>query len=74
MGAPSSEFPAQIEFRFRLCGPEESPDATVVVESESIYFLDHCGECEQTAVLFRRILDEALSFSDSSDSIMITGL
>jgi hypothetical protein len=73
-GQPSSQFPTQIEFRFRPCGPDEMPDATVVVESEGIYFLDGCGGHEQVAVLFRRIVDEALTFSDSSDSVVITSL
>jgi len=73
-GQPSWQFPAQIEFRFRQCRPDEMPDATVVVETEDIYFLDHGGGHEQAAVLFRRIVDEALTFSDSSDSVMITSL
>ena len=73
-GQPSPQFPTQIEFRFRPCGPEEMPDATVVVEAAGIYFLDHCGEREQVAVLLRQIIDEALTFSDSSDSVVITSL
>ena len=73
-GQPSPQFPTQIEFRFRQCRPDEMPDATVVVESEGIYFLDHCGERQQVAVLFRQIIDEALTFSDSSDSVVITSL
>ena len=68
------QFPTQIEFRFRPCRSDEMPDATVVVEPERIYFLDHCRERQQVAVLFRQIIDEALTFSDSSDSVVITSL
>jgi hypothetical protein len=73
-GQPSAQFPAQIEFRFGQCLPTEMPDATVVVDSEGIYFVDSCGDRQQVAVLFRKIIDEALTFSDSSDSVVITGL
>lgn len=73
-GVPSPHFPTQIEFRFRPCRPDELPDATVVVEAASIHFLDHCGEPEKVAVLFRSIVDEALTFSDSSDSVVINSL
>lgn len=73
-GQPSSQFPTQIEFRFQPCRPDELPDATVVVETEGVYFLDHCGKREQVAVLLRQIIDEALKFSDSSDSVVITSL
>jgi hypothetical protein len=74
-GQPSAEFPAQIEFRFRSSRAEEMPDATVVLEPAGIYFVDHGGACrEAVAVLLRRIMDEALTFSDSSDSVVITSL
>ena len=73
-GQPSLQFPTQIEFRFQQSQPDEMPDATVVVEPASIYFCDHCGASEPVAVLFRRIIDEALTHSDSSDSIVITSL
>jgi hypothetical protein len=39
-----------------------------------VYFCDHCGEREPVAVLFRRIIDEALTLSGSSDSIVVTSL
>lgn len=73
-GQPSSQFPSQIEFRFRHTQHNAMPDATVIVETESIYFLDNCGDQEQVAVLFRQIIDEALTYSDSSDSVVITSL
>ncbi len=73
-GIPSPQSPTRIEFRFRSCRPDEVPDATVVLESGGIYFVDHGGEREHVAVLFRRIVDEALTVSDSSDSIIITSL
>ncbi len=73
-GQRSVETPPQIEFRFRPDRPAESPDVTVVVESESIYFLDHCGDRQQSALLFRQVIDCALKFSDSSDSVVITSL
>ena len=50
------------------------PDATVVVEPSSIYFCDHGGSREAAAVLFRRIVDEALALSDGSDTIKVTSL
>lgn len=73
-GQPCSQLPEQINFRFRPSPPTEMPDATVVVEPEGIYFVDHGGDPEQVAVLFRRIVDEALAYADSSDSVVITGL
>ena len=73
-GQPSRQFPDQLEFRFSPSKSDEMPDATAVVESAGIYFCDHCGAREPVAVLFRRIIDEALTFSDSSDSVVITGL
>ena len=73
-GQPSPQFPTRIEFRYRPCRPDEMPDATVVLETEGIYFLDGCGESERVALLFRHIIDEALTFSDSSDSVVITSL
>jgi hypothetical protein len=73
-GLPSAQFPEQIEFRFRPSTPDQMPDATAVVEAQGLYFCDHCGEREPVAVLFRRIIDEALTLSGSSDSIMVTSL
>ena len=50
------------------------PDATAVIEPQGLYFCDHCGAREPVAVLFRRIIDEALTLSDSSNSIVVTTL
>lgn len=73
-GQPGRQFPDQLEFRFRPSKPDEMPDATAVVESAGIYFCDHCGAREPVAVLFRRIIDEALTLSDSGDHVIIKGL
>jgi hypothetical protein len=73
-GQPSVQFPEQIEFRFRPSTPGEMPDATAILEAQGLYFCDHCGAPEPVAVLFRRIIDEALKLSDSSDSVIVTSL
>ena len=73
-GLPCAQFPERIEFRFRPSTPDEMPDATAVVEPQGLYFCDHCGAREPVAVLFRRIVDEALTLSDSSDRIVVTSL
>jgi hypothetical protein len=70
---PSAQFPEQIEFRFPPSTPDEKPDATAVVESQGLYFCVFSGS-ERVAVLFRRIIDEALSLSGSSGSIVVTSL
>ena len=64
----------QIGFSFGPAAPDSAPDATVVVEPERVYFCDHGGPREAAAVLFRRIVDEALALSDGSDTITITAL
>lgn len=71
---PCAEFPERLQFRFRPSTPDEMPDATAVVESEGLYFCDHGGARAPVAILFRRIIDEALKLSDSSDSVVITSL
>jgi hypothetical protein len=73
-GLPSAQSPEQIEFRFRSSIPGEMPDATAVIEPQGLYFCDHCGAREAVSILFRRIIDEALTLSDSSDSIVVTTL
>ena len=73
-GQPSQEFPTHIEFRLAKSSVHEMPDATIIVESEGIYFCDHCGARDQVAVIFRRVIDEALTFSGTSDSVVITSL
>jgi hypothetical protein len=73
-GKPSEQYPEQLEFRFRPCGPDEMPDATAMLEPAGVYFCDHCGAQEPVDVLFRRLIDEALACSDSSDSVTITAL
>jgi hypothetical protein len=73
-GQPSPQFPERLEFRFRASTPDEMPDATAVVEAQGLYFCDHGGVREPVAVLFRRIVDEMLTLSDSSDSVVITSL
>ena len=73
-GQPCQQYPGQLEFRFKPSQAQEMPDATAVIEAGGLYFCDHCGASEPVAVLFRRIIDEALSFSDSSDSVTITAL
>ena len=73
-GQPCRQFPEQLEFRIQPSRPDEMPDAIAVVESAGIYFRDNCGAHEAVAVLFRRIIDEALTLSDSSDSVVISSL
>jgi hypothetical protein len=73
-GQPSTQFPHQLEFRFRPSTANQMPDAIAVIEAQGLYFCDYCGAREPVAVLFRRIIDEALTLSDSSDSIVITSL
>ncbi len=73
-GRASARFPTQVEFRFRQTSPDEMPDATAIVEPQGLYFCDHCGAREAVSVLFRRIIDEALTLSGSSDSVVVKTL
>jgi len=73
-GEPCRDRPERFEFRFRSSQPDEMPDATAIIEAEGLYFCDHCGAREPVAVLFRNIIDEALTLSDSAESVVITGL
>lgn len=73
-GEPSQQFPQQIEFRFQPSRPDEMPDATVVLDIAGIYLCDWGGVRESVAVLFRRIVDEALTFAAGSEGIVITRL
>lgn len=62
------------EFRFR--DPPDTatmPDASVVLEEHGAYFCDH-ARSEKTAALFRDLIDEAFTFSDSSDTILVRSL
>ena len=73
-GIASPQFPEQIEFRLQSSVPSGMPDAMAVIEPQGLYFCDYCGAREPVCVLFRRIIDEALTLSDSSDSIVVTTL
>ena len=73
-GQPCSQSPARLEFHLPPSCPGQMPAVTVVPEAEGLYFCDHGGEREAVALLFRRIIDELLVLSDSSDSIVITAL
>jgi hypothetical protein len=73
-GTPCAQFPHQLEFRFSASSPDELPDAMVVVEAEGLYFCDNGGPREPVAVLFREIIDKVLTISDSSESLVVTGL
>ena len=73
-GQPHPQSSERIEFSFRCVAPGSVPDPTVVVEPACVYFCDHGGPREAVAVLFRRIVDEALILSDGSDTITITAL
>lgn len=53
-------------------GPGAWPDATLSLEEARIYFCDHGGAQEPRTVLFRRIIDELLTYSGESDSIVVT--
>jgi hypothetical protein len=72
-GQPARQFPDQLEFRFQPSPPDAMPDATAVVEPAGLYFCDF-GRSREVALLFRRIIDEALTLSDSTDSVVITSL
>jgi hypothetical protein len=75
MGGQSSyEHPDRFEFRFASTDSNVMPDATVIVESESIYFLDSLGDRAQVALLFHAVIDEALTYADESDSTTVTAL
>lgn len=54
--------------------PGSWPVATLVLEDSGIYFCDHGGARESSAVLFRDIIDEALTYTDSTDSVLVTGI
>ena len=73
-GQPSAQFPEQIEFRFHPSTSDGMPDATAIIEAQGIYFCDYGGAREQVAVLFRRLIDEALAWSGSSDRVVITSV
>jgi hypothetical protein len=72
-GHPAPEKPDRFYFSFSDHA-ESRPDATVILETNTVYFCDHGGNREKVAFLFRRIVDEALAYSDHTDSIVITGL
>lgn len=73
-GLPAAHNPEQLEFRFRPSTPDEMPDAMAVMEEGGVYFCDNRGMREKVDMLFRGIIDEALTLSDSSDSIVVTSL
>jgi hypothetical protein len=73
-GQPWPEFPEQIQFRFGESAVEGTVEATAVIEETGVYFCDHCGTREPVAVLFRRIIDEVLTLSGPSDSVVVTRL
>jgi hypothetical protein len=66
--------PRQFEY---WSGPKDAsawPVATLNIEDSAVLFCDHCGPKEASAVLFRRIIDQALTYSDGSDSIVVTSI
>ena len=73
-GHPSAQPPGGFEFRF---GPAPSggvPDVTAVLEPGGLYLCDHGEPRDAVALFFRRVVDELLSLSDASDSVVITSL
>jgi hypothetical protein len=65
---------SRFEFRFSQERSGGMPDATVALQPTGIYFCDNGGSRERVAVLFRRLIDRALTHADSSDSVVITSL
>lgn len=69
-----SEENESFEFRF---GDQKDgstmPDASVALEEDGIYFCDH-SRSEKSAAIFRGLIDEALTHSDSSDSVLVRSL
>ena len=45
--------------------PEDFPDGYVVLEPDGIYFCDNLTAPDDAAKILRRLIDEALRFSDS---------
>jgi hypothetical protein len=54
--------------------PHAWPDATLSLGEARIYYCDHGGAKEFSAFLFRRVIDQLLTYSDDSDSIVITSI
>jgi len=54
--------------------PNAWPAATLSLEKTRIYYCDHGGAKEFSAFLFRRVIDQLLTYSDDSDSIVIRSI
>jgi hypothetical protein len=55
-------------------GPGAWPDATLSLQEARIYFSDYGGAQASRAVLFRQVIDKLLTYSDGSDSIVVTSI
>jgi hypothetical protein len=69
-------FDAQERFEFRFGSVESAsklPDALVALEKDSVYFCDNV-RTEKSAAIFRSLIDEALTHSGSSDSVVVHSL
>lgn len=76
-GARVFIFEGQERAEFRFTHPADHskmPDATVILEEAGIYFCDHLGHREKTAVIFKDLIDEALTRSGPSDSVTVKSL
>ncbi len=49
------------------------PDAFVLLEEEGVYFCDYARN-DKSAVIFRDLIDEALTHSDASGSVVVHDL
>jgi hypothetical protein len=54
--------------------PDAWPDATLSLEEGRVYFCDHGGAREVGVVLFRRVIHHLLTYSDDSDSVVVTSI
>ncbi|MES2693088.1 MAG: hypothetical protein V4773_06415 [Verrucomicrobiota bacterium] len=62
------------EFRFGSSqDPSAMPDAFVLLEEEGVYFCDYARN-DKSAVIFRDLIDEALTHSDASGSVVVHDL
>jgi hypothetical protein len=75
-GGKSVVFEKKESFEFRFEDRKDGstmPDASVALEEDGIYFCDY-SRGEKSAAIFREIIDEALTHSDSSDSVLVRSL
>ena len=75
-GGKAVVFDTKEVFEFRFCGHHDAstmPDASVALEKDGICFCDY-SRSDKSAAIFRDLIDEALTRSDSSDSVVVRSL